>query len=107
MLHPYNSSRFYHPDNIGRVQIIQLLTIKKNSDGNITVTVLVINVLTLPRLLSVETSCTKFHENSTNRIGADTTSQTDGRACCTHKALLFLHKECLKGSLFIRFREIH
>jgi len=48
MLHPCHSSRFYHPDNIGRVQIIQLLITKKkkkNLDGNITVTVLVINPL--------------------------------------------------------------
>ena len=52
---------------------------KQNIHSIITVTVPVINELTLPRQLSVQTSCTKFEENPTNRIGADTRSQTDGR----------------------------
>ena len=79
---------------------------KQNLNGKITVTVPIINEPTLPRQLFVETSCTKCHENPTNRIGADTWSQTEGRACSTHKALLFHHKERLKVTLFIRFREI-
>ena len=73
---------------------------KENLHGNIRVTAPTINELTLPRQLSVETSYTKFHENPTNRIGADIRSRTDGLALRTRRFFFFTENAQKAVSLF-------